>query len=59
MHLVIASREDPVLPLSRFRARGQMTEVREDDLRFRRQEVGLFLDQVMGLGLSDNLVRLS
>ena len=34
MHLVIASREDPQLPLARFRARGQMTELRAADLRF-------------------------
>ncbi len=34
IHLVIASRSDPSLPLSRLRARGQMTEIRADDLRF-------------------------
>ena len=34
MHLVIASRADPTLPLSRLRARGQLTELREVDLRF-------------------------
>src|SRR6266550_7123066 len=34
MHLVIATREDPPLPLARLRARGQLTEVRTADLRF-------------------------
>src|SRR5947209_3501103 len=34
MHLVIATREDPQLPLARLRARGQLTELRAADLRF-------------------------
>ena len=34
MHLVISSRSDPFLPLSRLRARGEMIEFRADDLRF-------------------------
>ena len=34
LHLVIATREDPPLPLARFRARGQLTELRATDLRF-------------------------
>ena len=34
MHLVITTREDPQLPLSRLRARGQLTELRAGDLRF-------------------------
>jgi hypothetical protein len=34
MHLVIATREDPHLPLARLRARGQLSELRADDLRF-------------------------
>ena len=34
MHLVIASREDPNLPLARLRAQGQLTELRAADLRF-------------------------
>ena len=52
MHLVIASRSDPSLPLSRLRAGGQMTEIRADDLRFTLDEVAAFLDKVMGLNLS-------
>ena len=52
MHLVIASRSDPSLPLSRLRAGGQMTEIRAHDLRFTHDEISTFLDKVMGLNLS-------
>jgi len=52
MHLVIATREDPQLPLARLRARGQLTEVRTVDLRFTHSEAAEFLNQVMGLTLS-------
>jgi LuxR family maltose regulon positive regulatory protein len=52
MHLVIASREDPHLPLARLRARGQLTELRATDLRFTSSEAAEFLNQVMGLDLS-------
>jgi len=52
MHLVIASREDPHLPLARLRARGQLTELRAVDLRFTSSEAAEFLNQVMGLSLS-------
>ena len=52
MHLGLATRTDPPLPLSRLRGRGQMTELRTADLRFSPDEVGAFLNQAMGLGLS-------
>jgi LuxR family maltose regulon positive regulatory protein len=52
MHLVIASREDPNLPLARLRARDQLNELRAADLRFSPGEASLFLNQVMELGLS-------
>lgn len=52
MHLVIATREDPPLPLARFRARDQVTELRAADLRFTRSEVATFLTEMMGLRLS-------
>lgn len=53
MHLVITTREDPSLPLARLRARGQMTELRATDLRFMSSEAAIFLNQVMGLNLSE------
>jgi LuxR family maltose regulon positive regulatory protein len=52
MHLVIATREDPHLPLARLRARGQLTELRAADLRFTPTEAAEFLNQMMGLNLS-------
>jgi LuxR family maltose regulon positive regulatory protein len=52
MHLVIATREDPHLPLARLRSRGQLTELRAADLRFTPTEAAEFLSQVMGLNLS-------
>ena len=52
MHLVIATREDPQLPLARLRARDQLTELRATDLRFTPAEAAGFLNEVMGLDLS-------
>jgi LuxR family maltose regulon positive regulatory protein len=52
MHLVIATREDPALPLARLRARGHLTELRAADLRFTHAEAADFLAQVKGLTLS-------
>jgi len=52
MHLVIATREDPQLPLARLRARDKLTELRVTDLRFTPSEAAGFLNQVMGLDLS-------
>ena len=53
MHLLIATREDPGLPLARLRARGQCTELRAADLRFTPAEAAEFLNRVMGLNLSE------
>lgn len=52
MHLVIATREDPHLPLARLRALRQMNELRATDLRFTPAEAAEFLNQEMGLNLS-------
>src|SRR6266566_1926617 len=52
MHLVIATREDPPLPLARLRVGGHLTELRVTDLRFTHAEAAEFLNQVMGLPLS-------
>jgi LuxR family maltose regulon positive regulatory protein len=52
MHLVVATREDPNLPLSRWRARDQLTELRVKDLRFTTSETAEFLNHTMGLRLS-------
>src|SRR6266852_6057069 len=52
MHLVIATREDPALPLARLRVGGYLTELRVADLRFTHSEATGFLNQAMGLTLS-------
>jgi len=43
MHLTLAIRADPPLPLARLRGRGQLTELRAADLRFIPQEAATFL----------------
>src|SRR6266567_4519060 len=52
VHLVIASRSEPLLPLARLRARGALTELRAANLRFTAEETTAFLTDVMGLPLS-------
>jgi LuxR family maltose regulon positive regulatory protein len=56
LHLVIASRADPSLPLSRLRARGQLAELRAADLRFTVDEAVTFLKAVTGLDLAQQEV---
>ena len=53
LHVVIASRSDPPLPLARLRARRQLVEIRAGDLRFTHDEAAAYLNGTMGLGLSD------
>jgi LuxR family maltose regulon positive regulatory protein len=52
VHLVIASRVDPPLPLPRLRVRGQLSELRAHDLRFTPAEAATFLRDTMHLSLS-------
>jgi LuxR family transcriptional regulator, maltose regulon positive regulatory protein len=52
VHVVIASRADPPLPLSRLRARGELVEIRAADLRFTPDEAAAYLEGPMGLRLS-------
>jgi LuxR family maltose regulon positive regulatory protein len=52
LHLVLITREDPLLPIARWRARGQLTEIRQDDLRFTQRECADFLSNVMGISIS-------
>lgn len=55
-HLIIASRLDPLLPLARLRARGTLTELRINDLRFSFEEAAAFLRGVMALPLEPSEV---
>jgi LuxR family maltose regulon positive regulatory protein len=52
LHQVIISRADPPLPMHRLRARRQMLEIRQDDLRFSSEESAAFLKEVMGVRLA-------
>ena len=60
LHLLLITRSDPPLPLPRLRARGQMTEIRGDDLRFTLEEAGQFFAQSIRLALeADTLAALT
>ncbi len=48
LHVVLASRSDPPLPLARLRAAGQLTELRADDLRFTAEEAAALLREAAG-----------
>jgi len=54
MHLVITTREDPQIPLARLRSLGQLTELRAADMRFTMSEATSFLNQTMGLHLTED-----
>src|ERR687895_1211085 len=52
LHLVIAGRTSPPLPLPKLRARGRLTELGAPDLRFTHEEAADFLGRTMGLSLT-------
>ncbi|MDJ0755035.1 MAG: LuxR C-terminal-related transcriptional regulator [Ardenticatenaceae bacterium] len=52
MHLILVTRADPPLPLARWRARGQLVEIRQQELRFSTEEAEDFFKQVMQRPLS-------
>ena len=59
MHIVVASRKDPILPLSRLRVRGQLSSISAADLSFTAEEITIFLNQFMDLALTtDDINRL-
>jgi LuxR family transcriptional regulator, maltose regulon positive regulatory protein len=51
LHIVICTRKEPSLSLPRLRARGQLNEFKQQDLRFSSDEANAFLGQTMGLNL--------
>jgi LuxR family maltose regulon positive regulatory protein len=53
VRVLIATRTDPALPLARLRAGGELVEVRAADLRFTAEEAAVYLNQAMGLTLTD------
>ncbi len=52
LHVVIASRTDPALPLARLRARGELVETRAAELRFTPDEAAAYLNEMMSLQLT-------
>ncbi|WP_344066880.1 LuxR C-terminal-related transcriptional regulator [Microbacterium pumilum] len=52
VHLVLASRADPPLPLARLRARGDLVEVRAAELRFTAEEASDYLTRAMDVPLT-------
>jgi ATP/maltotriose-dependent transcriptional regulator MalT len=57
LSLILVSRSDPLLPLARLRARGQLVELRTRDLRFTLAEARLFLNESMGLAVDAEVVE--
>src|SRR6266700_3502357 len=57
VHLILASRADPDLPLARLRVRGQLTEIRATDLRFQEVEANQYLGQMLSPPLSEAEVQ--
>ena len=55
--MVLASRSDPALPLARLRARGQMAEIRADELRFSEAETTQLLNGTVGVTLQPDAVQ--
>ena len=56
LHLAILSRRDPPLPLVTLRARGQVTEVRTEELRFSKPETRLLIENTLGFTATDELL---
>ena len=54
IHLVMAGRAEPNVPLARYRARDEMLEFRVEKLQFLQHETADFLNEMMGLDLSDD-----
>ena len=57
LHIIIATREDPPLPLARLRAREQISDVRQRDLRFDRDESRAFFGETMEIVLSARAIE--
>jgi LuxR family transcriptional regulator, maltose regulon positive regulatory protein len=56
MHVIIAGRSEPPLPIPLLRGQRELIELHQDDLRFNSQETEFFLNQIMQLGLSSKQI---
>jgi LuxR family maltose regulon positive regulatory protein len=56
LHFVLAGRDEPPLPLARYRARHELLELRTEDLQFQVDETAAFLNQLTGLDLAEDAI---
>ncbi len=56
LHLAITTREDPLLPIGRLRARDHLLEIRQQDLQFSTQEIARFMEERLGQSLSPDQI---
>jgi LuxR family maltose regulon positive regulatory protein len=57
IHFVLAGRDEPPLPLARYRARDELLELRTEDLQFRVEETSVFLNDLLGLDLAADAIE--
>ncbi len=57
LHLVLTSRGEPPLPLTRYRAHRELLEIRSEDLAFWLEETRMYFDEVIGLDLAENEIE--
>ena len=57
LHFILTSRSDPPLPVARYRAQGQLLELRAEDLRFNLEEASDFLNRSMNIELPEEEIR--
>jgi LuxR family transcriptional regulator, maltose regulon positive regulatory protein len=57
LHLLLATRADPPLPLARLRGRGQLLEIGADDLRFTSEETAELIRELRGAPLTAGQVE--
>src|SRR5437870_13634419 len=57
LHLILATRADPPLPITLLRARGHLLEVRTDELRCNPDEATAFLEKSVSIQLSQDMIE--
>jgi len=58
MHLILAGRRDPSLPITSYRAKNQVSEVRLFDLRFTSDETAAYLQTVLGEHIIEDIAAI-
>ncbi|MDX1412601.1 MAG: LuxR C-terminal-related transcriptional regulator [Candidatus Promineifilaceae bacterium] len=56
LHLLILTRKFPTFPIAKLRARNQLIEFNDTDLRFTHKETAEFMTRIMGLSLTGNQI---